>query len=402
MKRRKEFMSLAYRVFQGCSQGSLKAPWGCQLSSLAGGQAFLASLALQQAKQLTPSAPSAAAKFSLSTAAATVWALQARRLVTAASYGSAVKAAAADVTRRQSVHLERLLCQQRGGQVLQRSFASEAAAKASQPAPRSRKLQGKRSLWSGLLLLAPGVLAAFLGKWQLDRRNWKLDLLGRRQLMVTGEPVDLFLAEDCPPEYTRVRAGGVFDHGKTLLVGPRPRVTMGKAEKGFLAVTPLCNPELGRTVLVNRGWVPASWSESPEEREKGQPKEQVVVDGVLRLGEQPGEFVPANQPAKGEWYYLNAAEMAQACDLPTDTPFVEAVAGDEPAYREPTAADLLAGRQSLMPRPTDEFPQAKSVEDFMHWSVMPRDHLNYALTWFTLSGFTLLMAVKAIRQGVRK
>ena len=54
----------------------------------------------------------------------------------------------------------------------------------------------------------------------------------------------------------------------------------------------------------------------------------MVVDGVLRLGEQPGEFVPANQPAKGEWYYLNAGEMAQACDLPQDTPFVELVTGE--------------------------------------------------------------------------
>ncbi len=52
------------------------------------------------------------------------------------------------------------------------------------------------------------------------------------------------------------------------------------------------------------------------------------MEGVLRMGEQPGEFVPANVPAKGEWYYLNPAEMARACDLPLDTPFVEVVSGE--------------------------------------------------------------------------
>ncbi len=49
--------------------------------------------------------------------------------------------------------------------------------------------------------------------------------------------------------------------------------------------------------------------------------------GVLRLGEQPGEFVPANVPEKGDWYYVNVREIAQACGLPPDTPFMEVVAG---------------------------------------------------------------------------
>lgn len=31
-------------------------------------------------------------------------------------------------------------------------------------------------------------------------------------------------------------------------------------------------------------------------------------------------------------------------------------------------------------QPPDEFPLAKSAEELMQWSVMPRDHLNYALT----------------------
>lgn len=35
-----------------------------------------------------------------------------------------------------------------------------------------------------MFLLAPGALAAFLGKWQWERREWKRELLERREAMM--------------------------------------------------------------------------------------------------------------------------------------------------------------------------------------------------------------------------
>ena len=43
--------------------------------------------------------------------------------------------------------------------------------------------------------------------------------------------MDIFDVEDCPQEYTRVRATGVFDYGRTIYVGPRARSFMAKTEK---------------------------------------------------------------------------------------------------------------------------------------------------------------------------
>ena len=37
-----------------------------------------------------------------------------------------------------------------------------------------------RTGWSRYLLVVPPLIAASLGKWQLDRRQWKIDLLERR------------------------------------------------------------------------------------------------------------------------------------------------------------------------------------------------------------------------------
>ncbi len=65
--------------------------------------------------------------------------------------------------------------------------------------------------------------------------------------------------------------------------------------------------------------------------------------------------------------------------------------------------DVLGGRGAKPPRSGDvEYPIVKSVADLKSFSVMPSDHLNYAATWFTLSGATGLLAVKALRQAARR
>lgn len=70
-----------------------------------------------------------------------------------------------------------------------RGFADAAVTQAG-PAPRGASTGGSgRSLWSGLFLLAPGALAAFLGKWQWDRREWKRELLERRESMMQARRV---------------------------------------------------------------------------------------------------------------------------------------------------------------------------------------------------------------------
>ena len=67
---------------------------------------------------------------------------------------------------------------------LRRSFASGAAVPAS-PALRGQSTShsggSSRGGWAGGFLLVPSMVAALLGKWQLDRRQWKLDLLQRRE-----------------------------------------------------------------------------------------------------------------------------------------------------------------------------------------------------------------------------
>lgn len=117
-------------------------------------------------------------------------------------------------------------------------------------------------------------------------------------------------------------------------------------------VTPLTSLDGKRTVLVNRGWVPLSWKDHPEQRKEGEPSGkvsrvrifhtpgtllplasairanlQVAVTGVLRHGERAGQFVPRNSLESCTWHYINTAELAQAAKLDPSTPLVEAVIG---------------------------------------------------------------------------
>lgn len=66
-------------------------------------------------------------------------------------------------------------------------------------------------------------MAAYLGNWQLDRRQWKTRLLEERREQLLAEPINLFSAEELPPEYSRVSLTGTFDHAKAAYVGPRGR-----------------------------------------------------------------------------------------------------------------------------------------------------------------------------------
>lgn len=65
-------------------------------------------------------------------------------------------------------------------------------------------------------------------------------------------------------------------------------------------------------------------------------------------------------------------------------------------------AVLGRGSAQSLPRAEEPLPAPKTLEELCRFSVMPSDHLNYAVTWFTLSAATAVLAVKAARQAGRR
>ncbi|XVF09434.1 hypothetical protein REPUB_Repub07fG0092400 [Reevesia pubescens] len=306
------------------------------------------------------------------------------------------------------------------------SFSTAAAAAAAAASSSSSSSQfhykEKGSTWSRWFLFLPGAITFGLGTWQIFRRQDKIKMLEYRQKRLQMEPLKL---NDMPPssenletlEFRRVVCKGVFDYGRSIYVGPRSRSISGVTENGYYVITPLLPvtrdaESVQSPVLVNRGWVPRSWRDKSFEvlpdREKSssmdvvpvQQSEQswwrrfwskkpkvvedqaraitsVEVIGVVRGSEKPSIFVPANDPNSGQWFYVEVAAIAVACGLPEDTLLIEDV------------------NENV--NPSNPYPIPKDVNTLIRSSVMPQDHLNYTLTWYSLSAAVTFMAYKRLK-----
>jgi len=200
-----------------------------------------------------------------------------------------------------------------------------------------------------------------LGVWQLERLQWKRGLIAQREAALAAPTV-------APPhgvdearglEFHRVAADGVFLHDKELFlnaIGP------GGAA-GFDVLTPLRQAD-GRIVLINRGFVPAELHDRTK-REAGEPAGPVRIAGWLRLPPpaKPGWFLPDNRPERNFWFWIDLPAMAAADQL----------AGLAPFYIEAT------------PNPGG-WPKGRASPP-----ALPNDHLQYAITWFSLAAAALVI-----------
>ncbi|KAL0837334.1 hypothetical protein Bca101_089224 [Brassica carinata] len=297
------------------------------------------------------------------------------------------------------------------------STSAALGSQTSSPAPPQDKKRG--SNWSRLLLFLPGVITFGLGSWQIVRRDEKIKTLEYQQQRLKMEPMKL--NTEHPPdalEFRRVSCKGVFDEKKSIYLGPRSRSISGVTENGFYVITPLMPipgdlHSMQSPILVNRGWVPRSWweksTESTEadfvtnESTKAKPlsheqsswwkfwsktpvitKEDVPtvkpveVIGVIRGGENPSIFVPANDPSTWQWFYVDVPAMARAIGLPENTIYVEDVHEDIDRSRP--------------------YPVPRDMNTLIRSKVMPQDHLNYSITCrYSLSAAVTYMAYKRLK-----
>lgn len=222
-------------------------------------------------------------------------------------------------------------------------------------------------------LVAPGLVSLVclaillgLGVWQLQRKGEKEALIARIVAQSHVEPpADLPAPGTWDPardEFERVRVAGTFLHDKeTLVHGLAAGAVPGRALQGYYVLTPL-RREAGGTVLVNRGFVPTELRD-PAARKAAQVEGPVTVTGILRASEARTLFVPAADPAKGEWFNRDIASISAAKGLPDSAPYlVEADATPNPGGW-PKGGQLRVD--------------------------LPNNHLQYAFTWFGIAACLL-------------
>ena len=209
-----------------------------------------------------------------------------------------------------------------------------------------------------------GILIA-LGMWQLQRRDWKNDLITRFEQALSKPPIPYEPprpnADERSREFIRVKASGAFDEAKTVkILVPVPEEARAQTQDGFgyLLLQPL---KLNNAIVfVNRGFAPRSVADRGDI--KGG---EATVTGILRVSEKPGWFLPAPDPGKQLFFSADIPEMVNAAGLSGPRTVTSEYIEAEPS---PQAS---------------EWPMARNPHELL--AAIPNRHLEYALTWFGLA-----------------
>lgn len=155
---------------------------------------------------------------------------------------------------------------------------------------------------------------------------------------------------------------GRYLHDREILLLNRVR----HGQTGFDLITPMVLTS-GGAVLVNRGWVPKAWPEK-DELTRRRPTGTVERVGVLRAGGKGGNpWIPDNEPARDQWYFTDAAQMAAKAGLSAAKPYI---------------VKLTPGRDQA------GYPKGPHAS-----SRFRNKHLEYAITWFGLAATLVVIYV---------
>ncbi|KAG9314026.1 SURF1 family-domain-containing protein [Chiua virens] len=244
--------------------------------------------------------------------------------------------------------------------------------------PGTSNYTAKKSSWSSPTILLLGFIPIFtfaLGTWQLQRLQWKINLIDELEEKLQRDAISLpkRINVSLIPEFAfrRVLLQGHWDHAHAMLLGPRVR----DGTHGYHVITPLLRTD-GSTVLVDRGFISKDFSDNYARGEEG----EVQILGMLRTSHKRNSFTPDNQPAEGKWYWADIDSMAESAGgeaTGVQPVFVEQIfeghAGDAAAY---LSKGIPVGRSATVD--------------------VRNAHLSYVVTWYSLSAFTAAMLARVI------
>jgi surfeit locus 1 family protein len=220
------------------------------------------------------------------------------------------------------------------------------------------------TLWPTVFTIPAVILMLGLGVWQLERLQWKEALITERTERTSAAPIPLpgLDANVANLEYHRVQVTGEFLNDKEIFLGARSL----NGNAGYHLVTPFRLTD-GRVLFVDRGWIPLD-RKAPASRAAGELKGPVTLDAVIRLRGTQNWMVPDNRPDLDFFFWADLPAMAKLMQLPTAETrfFLEAGPAKNPG-------GYPIGGQTRID--------------------LPNDHLQYAITWFSLAGALLVIYV---------
>ena len=232
-------------------------------------------------------------------------------------------------------------------------------------------------IWPVLVWAGLGIAVLIgLGTWQLFRLAEKRALLAEIDLRAAAAPISLLEAlnhagkgEDI--EFVSVKTRGAFDHSSE-----RKKLATFDGSPGWQIITPFKSDE-GIVALVDRGIVPGDLQDAAKRPEIAGPIEITAV--VRKHNSGQGFFDPENDMEGNIWYWWDIPAMLSSVTIATDmkvAPFIlQALPGDDPK----------------------KFPRAGKPE-----TQLSNNHLQYAMTWFSLAFVLLVISGLFVRKLVKR
>ncbi|EJF74667.1 SURF1 family protein [Bartonella alsatica] len=254
--------------------------------------------------------------------------------------------------------------------------------------PSMKKLQQEyirfSSLLFGILCVCFFLLFSALGVWQIQRLNWKTNLITSAKQRIHLPPIKapsqnqwahITFEKD---EYRPVVITGKFLSNKNILV-----TAVAQDTTGYWVLTPLQTADNTLT-FVNRGFIPMdarndfqnsekSHTSAPPHKHSATDTKQTTIIGLLRMSEKNSFFPRKNNPDKNLWYTRDLSAMAQKLGLSDVAPYF-----------------IDAGKKTAK---QEAFPIAGLT--IVHFQ---NNHLIYAITWFILAAGVLGASLFLLRQ----
>ena len=229
----------------------------------------------------------------------------------------------------------------------------------------------RRRSGAGFAIFTLVMVAAFvgLGLWQLQRRVEKHALIAALTERLAAAPSPLPTAAQwgamtpAADEFRRVRFAATYATAPDAMVySSGSAVRDDISGPGTWAFLPARLPT-GDTVAINAGFVPNTMQDRAQQDRAVQPLvtgAPVMLTGYIRFPETAGVLTPSENIAKRLWFTRDHLAMARALGWGEVAPFY---------------IDLE------QPVPASGIPKPGPLE--VH---LKDDHLQYAITWFTLAG----------------
>jgi surfeit locus 1 family protein len=219
----------------------------------------------------------------------------------------------------------------------------------------------RRAIWPLIFGLGGVAILVSLGVWQVQRMAWKEGVLAEIEARIAAAPEALPEVPDPEADrYMPVAVEGVLgpDHVRVLV-----------SQRGQGAQYRIISPfETGeRRIMVDRGVMP---TEGAPPLNAG----SVTVTGNLHWPREVDGFTPEPDLARNIWYARDVAALAARFEA-------------EPVLI--IARDLSVSDAPVTPLPVDT-------------SGIPNDHLNYAITWFSLAALWMGMTLYLLWRIRRK